>query len=56
MDNTLLHKTRKKISSVVKFFDHTERYCVHAQNIVTNNYVNKYKEYLVNLKQYFKYN
>ena len=55
IDDTLLHKTGKKMPGAGKLFDHAEGRCVHAQNIVTSNYVDKYKEYPINLRQSFKH-
>lgn len=55
IDDTLLRKTGKKMPGAGKLFDHANGNYVHAQNIVTSSYVDNYKEYPINLKQYFKH-
>ena len=55
IDDTLLHKTGRKMPGAGKFFDHNSKSYVHAQCLVSSHYIDLEKDYPMGFRQYFKH-
>ena len=55
IDDTLLHKTGRKMPGAGKLFDHNSKSYVHAQCLVSSHYVDPEKDYPMGFRQYFKH-
>jgi len=54
LDDSLLPKTGRKMPGAGKFWDPSSKSYAHAQCLVTSQYVDLEKDYLVGFRQYFK--
>lgn len=55
LDDSLLPKTGRKMPGAGKFWDPSSKSYVHAQCLVTSQYVDLEKDYPVGFRQYFKH-